>query len=127
MNRSEIYYLFQFEIKIRINILTNNINKHLKRKEKSSKKEKKKKILLRLPFFMTQLAPFFLITSSRTLSNLSFHFFPACNKSIFTSVVSMNSSVFSVVNLFSVLYFTIPSLSVSFPRAINPFSPLWSL
>ena len=55
MNRSEIYYLFQFEIKIRINILTNNINKHLKRKEKSSKKEKKKKILLRLPFFMTQL------------------------------------------------------------------------
>ena len=102
MNRSEIYYLFQFEIKIRINILTNNINKHLKRKEKSSKKEKKKKILLRLPFFMTQLAPFFLITSSRTLSNLSFHFFPACNKSIFTSVVSMNSSVFSVVNLFSV-------------------------
>ena len=58
MNRSEIYYLFQFEIKIRINILTNNINKHLKRKEKSSKKEKKKKILLRLPFFMTQLVDF---------------------------------------------------------------------
>lgn len=43
MNKSEIYYLFQFEIKIRINILTNNINKLLKRKEKSSKKEKKKR------------------------------------------------------------------------------------
>lgn len=55
MSKSEIYYLFLFEIKIRINILTNNINKLLKRKEKSSKKEKKKKILLRLPFFMTQL------------------------------------------------------------------------
>lgn len=43
MNKSEIYYLFLFEIKIRINILTNNINKLIKRKEKSSKKEKKKR------------------------------------------------------------------------------------
>lgn len=43
MNRSERYYLFQFEIKKRIDILTNNINKLLKRKEKSSKKEKKKR------------------------------------------------------------------------------------
>lgn len=43
MNRSEKYYLFLFEIKIRINILTNNINKLLKGKEKSGKKEKKER------------------------------------------------------------------------------------